>query len=315
MKSKKLISFIALFMVSLGISSQNSKNLAEMLGYAKDAKLLIIHADDIGLCQSVNAATIKAFENNAITSGSIMMPCPWANDFAAYYKKHPGMDVGIHTTLTAEWETYRWPGLLPQNQIASLLDEKSYLYPSVEALGKSVKVDEAEMEIRAQIEKAKSLGINPSHIDTHMGSVLATPDLVKVYMKIAMEYNLPFLFPRAYLNLLQPDQAKELGNLIFLLDNIFMLEPQMIKGSWLDAYKKGIEELKPGLNQMIVHVAIDNDEMRAITIGHPDYGSEWRQKDLDLLLSAEFKELLKKNKIILIKWGQIRDLMNKADSK
>lgn len=309
MKTKKLLLFITCYIISFSLSSQQNKNLAEMLGYPKDSKLLIIHADDIGLCQSVNAATIKAFQNNAITSGSIMMPCPWANDFAAYYKKHPGMDVGIHTTLTAEWETYRWPGLLSQNEIPSLLDEKGYLFPSVEALGKSVNVDEAEKEIRTQIEKAKSLGINPSHLDTHMGSVLATPELVKVYMKIALEYKLPFLFPRAYVNWLQPDQAKELGNLFFLLDNLFMLEPQMIKGSWLYAYKKGIEEMKPGLNQMIVHVAIDNEEMKAICKGHPDYGSEWRQKDLDLLLSADFKELLKKNKIILISWGQIRDLL------
>jgi hypothetical protein len=310
MKIQHFIAILILVLQFQLMRAQGTKNLSEMLGYPKEAKLLIIHADDIGLCQSVNAATIKAFENKAITSGSIMMPCPWANDFAAYYKNHPGMDVGIHTTLTAEWETFRWPGLMPQNQIKSLLDEKGYLFSSVEALGKSVKVEEAEKEIIAQIEKAKSLGLNPSHIDTHMGSVLATPDQVKVYMKIAMEYKLPFLFPRVYLSWLPPDQAKELGNLIFLLDNLFMLEPQMIKGSWLDAYKTGVETLKPGLNMIIVHLAFDNDEMKAVATGHPDYGSEWRQKDLELVQSKEFKDLLRKNNIVLINWAQIRDLMN-----
>jgi hypothetical protein len=102
---------------------------------------------------------------------------------------------------------------------------------------------------------------------------------------------------------------------IFLLDNLFMLEPKMIEGKWIAAYKKGIEALKPGLNEMIVHLAVDNDEMQAITKGHIDYGSAWRQHDLDLISSPEFKELLITNHIILIGWKQIRDLMNAPDSK
>ena len=94
-----------------------------------------------------------------------------------------------------------------------------------------------------------------------------------------------------------------------------MLEPPMITGKWIDAYKKGIEEMKPGLNQMIVHLAIDNDEMKAICKGHDEYGSSWRQKDLDLVLSTEFKNLLKKNEIILIGWRDIKNVMNASVSK
>ena len=132
-----------------------------------------------------------------------------------------------------------------------------------------------------------------------------------MYLNLSDIYHLPVLFPRAYLSRFPPDVAKTLGSKIFLLDNLFMLDPKMITGKWSDAYKKAIEEMKPGLNEMIVHLAIDNDEMKAVTIGHDDYGSAWRQHDLDLVLSSEFKDLIKANHIILVSWRQIRDLMNR----
>jgi predicted glycoside hydrolase/deacetylase ChbG (UPF0249 family) len=244
-----------------------------------------------------------------------MVPCPWAPEIEAYAKDNPGMDVGIHLTLTAEWNLYKWDGIVSSDQISSLLDKNSYFYPSVEELGKSVKAPEAEIELRAQIDRAISSGVQPTHIDTHMGSVLANPELVKIYLNLSEIYHLPVLFPRAYLSWLPPEVAKSMESKVFLLDNLFMLEPKMINGKWINAYKKGIEAMKPGLNEMIVHLAIDNDEMQAISKGHDDYGSAWRQNDLDLVTSTEFMDLLKTNKIILIGWRQVRDVMNTPVNK
>jgi predicted glycoside hydrolase/deacetylase ChbG (UPF0249 family) len=265
----------------------------------------------MGLCHSVNEACIKAFAEKGVTSGSIMVPCPWTPEMADYAKTHPGMDVGIHLTMTAEWDLYKWGGVSPSDQISSLLDRNGYFYPAVEALGKAAKAEEAEKEMKAQINKIIDSGIQPTHFDTHMGSVLATPELVKIYLSLADEYNIPILFPRAYLGWFPTEMSKALGSKVFLLDNLFMLEPAMISGKWIDPYKKAIEELKPGLNQIIVHIGYDNDELRAICKGHDDYGSAWRQKDLDLIQSQEFRDLLKKNNIILIGWGQIKELMKK----
>jgi len=312
---KKLIFLFTSLLLSLNLSSQGNKNLAELLGYPRDSKLLIIHADDMGLSHSVNTACIKAFDNKGITSGSIMVPCPWSPEIAAYVKDHPGMDVGIHLTMTAEWDLYKWGGIAPADQISSLLDKNNYFYSSVEALGKVAKAVEAEKELRAQIDRAIASGVEPTHLDTHMGSVMANPELVKIYLSLSDTYHLPVLFPRAYLSWFPPEMAKAMESKIFLLDNLFMLEPKMITGKWIDAYKKGIETMKPGLNEMIVHLAIDNDEMQAISKGHDDYGSAWRQHDLDLVSSAEFKDLLKTNHIILIGWRQIRDLMNAPSLK
>ena len=312
---KKLIFALVSMLITLNLNSQSNKNLAELLGYPRESKLLIIHADDMGLAHSVNIACIKAFDNKGITSGSIMVPCPWAPEISAYVKDHPGIDVGIHLTLTAEWDYYKWGGITSSDQIPSLLDKNNNFFPSVEELGKSVKTAEAEKELRAQIDRAIASGVHPTHLDTHMGSVLANPELVKIYLGLSDIYHLPVLFPRAYLSWFQPDMAKSMGSKIFLIDNLFMLEPKMITGKWIDPYQKAIETMKPGLNEMIVHVAIDNDEMQAIAKGHNDYGSAWRQNDLNLVSSQEFKDLLKNNHIILIGWKQIKDLMNSPESK
>ena len=310
MKKTTLILVCALFAVSL--NAQTGKNLAELLGYPADSKLLIIHADDMGLSKSVNNACIKAFEVKGITSGSIMMPCPEAASILNYVKGHPGIDAGIHITLTSEWDIYKWGGIIPSYETPSLVDGNGNFYPTVEDLGKSAKGPEAEKEIRAQIDKAIAAGIKPTHLDTHMGSVLANPELVNVYLTLALEYKLPFLLPREYLSMFPEDVAKSLGSNIFLLDNLFMLEPQMIQDEWIEAYKKGIASMIPGLNQMIVHLGYDDKEMQEICRGHYDYGSTWRNNDLTLVNSKEFKDLLKTNNIILIGWGQIRDAMSKS---
>jgi chitin disaccharide deacetylase len=312
---KKTTLLITCLLTFAGVSGQNGKNLAELLGYPRDSKLLIIHADDMGLSKSVNNACIKAFGDKAITSGSIMMPCPQSASIINYIKAHPGTDAGIHITMTAEWDNYKWGGILPASEIPSLVDGNGNFYPTVEDLGKSAKGTEAEKEIRAQIDKAIAAGIKPTHLDTHMGSVMANPELIKVYITLAAEYRLPFLLPREYLSWFPEDVAKELGKNIFLLDNLFMLEPQMVQDEWIGAYKKAIAGMVPGLNQMIVHLGYDDSEMQEICKGHFDYGSEWRNRDLDLVTGKEFKELLKSNKIILVSWGQIRDLMNQPAIK
>ena len=291
---KKYLLILISLLITVSLSSQSNKNLAEMLGYPKDSKLLIIHADDMGLSHSENAATIMAFENKGITSGSIMLPCPWSLEIIDYVKDHPGLDVGVHLTMTAEWDQYKWGGISSSDQISSLLDPKGYFYATVEELGKAAKAPEAEKELKAQIDRLISYGIQPTHIDTHMGSVLANGELVKIYLGLSEEYHLPVLFPRIYLAMLPPDVSKSNGLKNFPADNLFMPYCQMISGKWIDAYKKGIESLKPGLNQMIVHIALDNDEMRAITKGHPDLRSEWRQEDLNLVCSKEFKDFRRK---------------------
>ncbi len=164
-------------------SATAQQQIAEKLGYPKDAKLLILHADDIGVSHSVNAATIAAFEKKGITSASIQVPCPWFLEIATYAKAHPELDWGIHLTLTAEWKYYKWGGVLPADQISSLLDKDGYFYNSVEDFAQHAKPQEVEAELRAQIERALAFGIKITHLDSHMGALYATPEFTQILFK------------------------------------------------------------------------------------------------------------------------------------
>ncbi len=299
-----ILAVLSLF--TFQVSGQQT--LAEKLGYAADAKLLIVHADDIGLAQSVNDATNEAFASGGITSGSIMVPCPWFIDFAEYYKSHPDLDVGIHITLTSEWDFYKFGGILPSTEIPSLLDENGYFYPTTEEVGQHADPLEAEKEIRAQIDRAIAYGIKPTHLDTHMGSVLAKPELVQIYMKLAKEYKLPVFAPRMMLFAMPEDLRTLVKNEYVLVDRMFMLDVDGPEASWEEEYGKMIEKVGPGLNVIIVHLARDNAEMQAVAVNHPAFGATWREKDLDYVQSQTFHNLLKTKEIQLVTWKEIGEL-------
>ena len=302
--------FSGLILISVIASGQEKGTLAKQLGYPADAKLLIIHADDIGLSHSANTASIQAFEKNGITSGSIMVPCPWFFEFAEYAKEHQDLDIGVHITLTAEWNDFKWDGVLPSSEIPSLLTEDGYFYASVEEVAKNADPLEVGKEIRAQIERAIAFGINPTHIDTHMGAVAATPEFIQEYIKAGIEYNIP-VFLLSYLKQQAPQILELTGPDQVFVDSFFMITASTSPSAWQETYKQIIENIKPGLNLLIVHLAIDNAEMQAISKNHPDFGSAWRQRDYDCMVSDEFKTLLEKNNIYTITWKEIKELRMK----
>src|SRR5262249_58665076 len=171
-----IILFPAASSVPAATPVQESKSLAERLGYQADARLLIVHADDLAVAHSVDAASIKALETGSVSSASIMVPCPWLTEIAGYAQAHPQADLGLHLTLTSEWALYRWGPVAPKNQVLSLFARDGYLYPTEREAAKNINPREAEVEIRAQIEKARAFGINPTHLDSHMGTLFQTKE-------------------------------------------------------------------------------------------------------------------------------------------
>src|SRR5262249_17556499 len=180
------------FFASTGLFAQSNIAIQERLGYPRTAKLLIIHADDLGMSHSENEASIAGFEKGVVNSGSIMVPCPWFPEIAAYSVAHPQVDLGLHFTLTSEWKLYRWGPVLPRTDVPSLVDSGGFLPNKCEVVAKA-KVEEVEKELRAQVERAKQFGIDPTHFDTHMNSLLASVDLAKVYIKLGHDYQVPTL--------------------------------------------------------------------------------------------------------------------------
>src|SRR5271165_2499208 len=172
------LGFAILLMTSLlSTASGQTRTIAERLGYPPDSKLLILNADDLAVAHSEDAASFDALDRNAVTSASIMIPCPWLTEVAAYAKTHPDADLGLHLTLTSEWSTYRWGPVASKNTVPSLLDPSGYLWPDTPEAIRNLKADEAEREIRAQVERAIAMGIHPTHLDSHMGTLFVRPDL------------------------------------------------------------------------------------------------------------------------------------------
>jgi predicted glycoside hydrolase/deacetylase ChbG (UPF0249 family) len=284
---------------------KTGKNLAQRLGYPGDSRLLIIHADDFGMMHSVNTAIEEAFENHWITSASILVPCPWFPEVARWARMHPEADLGIHLALNADWTSYRWSSVAPQSKVASLLDADGYLPLTTEYVAAHAKMPEVEEETHAQVDRAKAAGVHITHVDTHMGTIASTDDLLKVYFSTAQAYKVPALIIRA-----PSGPALDLSHFhlepnTIVLDGLLQIMPGVSKSEWLGAYKKMLQPLGPGTYQLIVHLAHNDAEMQGATSDHPDWGSEWRQNDLDLVRSAEFRQFLKEQGFILISWREL----------
>jgi predicted glycoside hydrolase/deacetylase ChbG (UPF0249 family) len=306
MSPRALVVILFFFLCALNGRAQ-SKSVAERLGYPADAKLLIIHADDLAVTHSVNAASFAALDTNAVTSASIMVPCAWLTEISSYAKTHADADLGLHLTLTSEWKTYRWGPVESTDKVSSLLAPDGYLWPNAESAARNIKPEEAEREIRAQIQRAIAIGIRPTHLDSHMGTLFATPQLFSVFVKVAHELKLPFLAVNV------TDERRKLLSLLterdIVLDSLVMADPSIKPDSWKDFYTSAIKNLKPGLTEMIVHLGHDDVELQAVTFDHPDYGSAWRQRDFDVVTSPTFKKLLAENHIVLVRWRDLGKLL------
>lgn len=299
---------ILLLFSALPNSFAQSKTIAERLGYPRDSKLLIIHADDLAVAHSEDAASFDALDKGAATSASIMVPCPWLTEVADYAKAHPDADLGLHLTLTSEWKNYRWGPIESKDKVPSLLDPSGNLWPEVAPAVAHLKADEVEREIRAQVEHAIAMGIHPTHLDSHMGTLFARPDLFAVYVKVAHDYKLPFLALGA--PFASPAMLASLSDKDILLDSLVVANPSVHPADWKTFYTTAIQNLKPGLTEIIVHLGHDDAEMQAVMVDHPDYGSAWRQRDYDAVTSPDFKKALDENHIVLIKWKDLKKLLN-----
>ena len=277
-------------------------------------RYLIIHADDAGMCHSENRGTIDAMEGGIVSSTSVMVPCPWFPEFAAWARENPDRDCGVHLTLNSEWKYYRWGPVAPREKVPSLVDEDGFLWDNVKQVMENVKVEEAAIELRAQIDRAKAFGVPITHLDTHMGAIVSRPDLVELYVRLALEYDLPILALRQ----IDAEMAREYPALVQRQEELLRLFKQrglpvldhlaqFYEGDTHEErkanYLKCFRSLPPGTSQLIIHCGYDDPELRAVTSSASRRDSD-RRVFTDPAVIDEIRDL----GIEVITWKRFREM-------
>lgn len=290
-------------------------NLAQRLGYSADQRLLIVHADDIGVTHAANRAAFECLESGSVTCGSILVPCPWFPEVAEHCAAHKELDVGVHLTLNSEYARYRWPPLTGRESGAGLYDGHGYLWPTYEEAVEHVTPEEAEREFRAQIEKPLAAGIDVTHIDSHMGTAFH-PKFILLYASLGREYKLPIFLPRPDPDLLR---SRGLSEFLTLFENLLrpldeagypvidhaLVETAAPSPEAKEAYFKQLfDGLKAGVTHFLIHPAMPSEEVEATTDD-----AAYRVRDYELFRDDRMRRHLEGMGVRLIGYREIRDAL------
>ncbi len=292
---------------------------AEKLGFPKGKKVLLLHCDDAGMCEEANKAIQEYANKGFIHSAAVMMPCPQAKEMVEWAKKNPKADIGVHLTLTSEWETYRWAPLTDPKQVPGLIDPEGKFWHEVPGVVMHASSQEVETEIRAQIDKMLALGHTPSHIDTHMGTLYGSIDYVKVFLETAEAYNIP----ANAIDLSNPEVAEhykkagypitnevvEILNAYKLpkLDNFTSVPSGKTYEQKRNNFFELVKSLGPGLTEIIFHPSVETENLKTIT-------NSWQQRvwEAEMFSDPVVLEFFKNNGILFTDWG---DIMKRFNSK
>ena len=284
--------------------AQSAASLAERLGYPKDARLLIVHADDVAETHAVNAATFRAFESGAVNSASIMVPCPWFPEAADYAKSHPEGDFGLHLTLTSERVYYRWGPVDGPEKVPSLVDGNGYFHHDWD---QHPRIDprDVETELRAQIERALAMGVRPTHFDSHQYRLIENgKEIFQVFVRLGHQYKVPVFVTRDWFAE-HPYLEASLGPGDLIVDHTVTISPDVPAEKWPDFYRDALKNLQPGVTEFVIHVGLNDEELRAATRERATWGAAWRQRDFDFFMSREFRELLEQQHVKLVTWREL----------
>lgn len=298
---------------SLTMTRAEEVTYAERLRWPSGTKAVIFHVDDVGMSHNSNMGAIKAIEDGVATSLSIMMPCSWVPEFAAYLKAHPQVDAGLHLTHTSEWKNYRWGPVAGKPTVPGLVDKHGYLWQKVSDVISHASADEVEAEIRAQIDKALSMGIEPTHLDAHMGTCLY-PQFIDRYVKVGIEKRIPLLMFGGHM--------QHIGGEVGLLRPLVLSTAQTVWDAGLPVIDdlvtqptrakdyeqrkaeliKLLRDMKPGITQIIVHCTAQTEVFSYISSS-----GQTREAELRLVTDTDVKTFIESEGIVLTTWRELKE--------
>ncbi|MFD0587082.1 polysaccharide deacetylase family protein [Paenibacillus sp. GCM10027627] len=296
-------------------------SLAKALGYKEEDRLLLVNADDYGLCHSVNKGVQNLLQEEVISSATLMPPCGWSREAALWSAQNPQYDVGVHFTFTSEWDAYKWGPISAGADVSSLVTEEGYFHQGTLAFEQNATSEHVKLELISQLDRALKLGMKPTHADNHMGSLygLQTGNhfMVEV-MDVCAAYGLPFRLPR-YVSAehgAAPPEMQERANAIaaladskgvVILDYLVSYPFQLQAGETFDSLKSDVQSLlrslKAGVTELFIHPALLTDELKAF-----HFEPEKRAMELELFRDADVRQTLEDEGIKLIRWRELQNL-------
>ena len=286
----------------------------EKLGFGERDRVVIIHADDIGMCQATLPAIVDVLDFGIVSSAAVMVPCPWFPQVAALCREYPEIDMGVHLVVNSEWDSYRWGPISTRDPATGMIDEDGYFHQWQPATWENAVVGAVETEMRAQVDRALRAGIEPTHVDSHMGAV-ARPPFTRAYANVALDNRLPLLFVQGAHNLewdgITPEQMEEglkvgedlAARGVPIFDSLEWL-PLEDPEDHVGVAKKIIDRLPAGLSMLLMHPSVDTPELRAIA---PDWPS--RVANYEAMLSEELRDYIRKSGVQVIGYKPLRELI------
>jgi len=303
---------VCVFFASLSVFSEETTSgtkapsLVERLGFPPQTRVLIINADDFGMNHATNEGTYQVLKAGAVTSSTIMFCCPWVEEAVKFGKENPKANLGVHTTLTSEWGRYKWGPVLGKSAVPSLCTDKGYFHGEVFDIYAEGNLDEAEKEVRAQIDKALATGLDITHIDSHMGAMQYEPLYHERFIRIAASYNLPCRLPgREMLAAFGQEGLLDLAKELNVLgpEVLYMGDPPSLEetASWFKDRMRNIPEGK--VSEIYIHCAVDAPEMHATT-----GSTERRVADTNFFSDPDTLAWIREQGIALISYRELRHL-------
>ena len=283
-----------------------TRSLAERLGYPRDAILLIVNGDDVGVSHAANQATIASLERGLMTSATIMVPAPWFPEIAEYARSKKDASFGLHLVHTAEWKGVKWGPVAGRSVVPGLVDPQGYFWPDIKSVYANATPEQAAIEARAQVRKALDAGIDVTHLDSHMGALQYAEPYFQVYRALAREFDLPIrMGSQATLAALGGGRQRPQLDADGIVYPDFLIHGQRLKGEPVDVYwHRMLEGLQPGVTELYIHAALPGDEMRAITNSWEERAREYELFTTD----ASVRAILERKGVTRIGYRALRTL-------